>query len=80
MLGYTELYQTMLCHIVFMPIKKYRSVKEVAEYLQVHERTVYRLIKANKLKATKIGGWRVLVEDLEDFLKRSTNTHNAKRS
>lgn len=56
------------------------TVKEVAEYLVVHERTVYRLIKAKRLKAANIGGWRITAEDLQDFIKRRTNTHNAKRS
>ena len=43
------------------------TVDEVAKYLGVHSRTVYRLIKANKLKATKVGGWRIYVEDVKDL-------------
>jgi len=50
------------------------TVEEVADYLQVDQRTVYRYIHAKKIKATKIGSWRILVEDLQDFIKRSTNT------
>ena len=63
-----------------MTKNKFFTVKEVAEYLQVHERTIYRYIKANKLKAANIGGWRIMIEDLQDFIKRSTNTHNAKKN
>jgi excisionase family DNA binding protein len=63
-----------------MTNKKFLTVKEVADHLVVHQRTIYRYIKAKKLKATNIGGWRIMVEDLQDFIKRSTNTHYAKRS
>ncbi len=63
-----------------MSKKKFFTVKEIADSFQIHERTVYRAIKAKKLKATKIGAWRISMEDIEDFIKRSTNTHNAKRS
>ncbi len=55
------------------PKKDFFTVEEVADYLQVHERTIYRAIKAKKLKATKIGSFRIAPEDLQDFLRRSTN-------
>lgn len=79
MLGYVELYQDISCHIIFMPQNNFLTVKKVAKYLVVHPRTVYRLIKAKKLKATNIGGWRITHEDLQDFIKQSTNTYNEKR-
>lgn len=63
-----------------MPKNKFLTVKEVAEYLKIDQRTVYRYIDAKKIKAIKIGAWRIMVEDLQDFIKRSSNTHNAKRS
>ena len=63
-----------------MAKKDFFTVKEVAEHLKIDERTVYRYIHAKKIKATKIGGWRITVEDLQDFIKRSTNIHNAKKS
>lgn len=44
------------------------------ERLDIKERTAYRYIKEGKIKATKIGGWRVEEKDLEDFIKRSSNT------
>lgn len=79
MMGYTGLCQAITCPINFMPKDKFMTVNEVAKYLVVHPRTVYRLIEAKKLKATNIGGWRIYVEDLQDFIKSSTNIHNAKK-
>ncbi len=32
------------------------SVKEVADYLNMKEQTVYRLVQQNKITAVKIGG------------------------
>ncbi|MBI5072153.1 helix-turn-helix domain-containing protein [Candidatus Falkowbacteria bacterium] len=58
-----------------MPKKEFLTVKKVADYLQINERTVYRYIKAKKLKATKIGSWRVYFDDLQDFIKHSSNIH-----
>ena len=53
--------------------KGFLKIKDVAKYLQLGERTVYRYIKTKKLKATRIGGWRITKDDLQDFIKRSTN-------
>lgn len=45
------------------------TLKEVAKYLGVHEMTVYRLLKAGKLPATKVGGqWRFKKELLDKWL------------
>lgn len=56
-----------------MTKSEFFTVKEVAEHLRIHERTVYRYIKAKKLKATKIGAWRISIEDLRDFVRHSSN-------
>ena len=37
---------------------KLMNIKEASDYLQLHEMTVYRLIKAGKLPAKKVGGHR----------------------
>lgn len=76
MKSYAGLYRVIPSYTVsyhFMPKNKFLTVKEVADYLVVHERTVYRYIKAKKLKATKIGSWRITVGDIQDFIKRSSN-------
>lgn len=45
------------------------TLKEVAKYLGVHEMTVYRLLKAGKVPATKVGGqWRFKKDILDQWL------------
>ena len=56
-----------------MPKNKFMTVKETADYLQIDQRTVYRYIKAKKMKATKIGAWRISSEEIQAFIKRSSN-------
>lgn len=45
------------------------TIRQVADHLQVCERTVRRWIQEDKLKAMKIGrGWRVHPRDLDRLL------------
>jgi len=49
------------------------TVREVAEYLSVHPRTVLRLIERGELKASKIASrWRVSMEDVRDYMERQS--------
>ncbi len=49
------------------------TIKEVAEYLKVNERTVYRLAGAKKIPAFKVGGtWRFLRSDIDQWIKDQT--------
>ena len=50
-----------LSHILY-------TTNEVAEMLKVNKRTVFRYIKSGKLKATKIGQWRIKKENLDRFI------------
>ncbi len=52
------------------------TVKEVAQRLSVCQRTVIRLIKKKKLRASKIGNWRIKEVDVESFFNKNTNTKN----
>lgn len=52
---------------------KLLTLKEVAKYLRVSERSVLRYIASGRLKATKIGYWRISKEALEDFIKENSN-------
>ena len=46
------------------------TVREVAGYLRVHQRTAYRLITGGSIKAVKIGSqWRVPESALMEFLE-----------
>lgn len=57
---------------------KLLTIKEVAKYLRVSERSVNRYIKAGRLKASKIGVWRIRQSDLEDFLNKTSNLKKRK--
>jgi excisionase family DNA binding protein len=54
-------------------VKKYLTVREIAEKLDFTEEWVRDLITRKELKATKIGRWRISPEDLEEFIKSRTN-------
>lgn len=52
--------------------KTFYTAKELSEKLDCNIMTIYRYIKAKKLKAYKIGKeFRVEKEDYDNFLKRS---------
>ena len=45
------------------------TIKEVAEYLKVTERTIYRLAAAKKIPAFKVGGtWRFRTADIDGWI------------
>ena len=51
------------------------TVAQAADYLQVCEKTVRRLINSNKLTASKIGNrtWRIRKEDIDKYLRNTRN-------
>lgn len=48
--------------------EKLYTLQEIAEILRVSERSVFRYIHGARLKATKIGYWRISGKDLTAFL------------
>jgi len=56
-------------------IDKLLTIKEVAEILRVSERSVNRYIEAGRLRASRIGQWRIKQSDLEKFLRENLNIH-----
>ena len=58
---------------------KLLTIKEVAKILRVSERSVNRYIESGRLRAVKIGQWRIRQKDLEKFLKESENIKKGKK-
>ena len=50
-------------------------IKDVAEYLKVTERTIYRLAAAKKIPAFKVGGsWRFSRTDIDAWIRAQTSS------
>lgn len=50
------------------------TIPQTAEYLQVCDKTIRRLISSKKLSASKIGGsWRIKKSDIDDYLNETKN-------
>jgi excisionase family DNA binding protein len=58
-----------------MLVDNFLTIKEVAKKLRVSERSVMRYIKAKKLRASKMGQWRIKEEDLERFFNANINNY-----
>ncbi len=54
-------------------MEKLYTLEEVAQYLRVSERTLFRYIKNKKLRAYRIGQWRISGRDLKKFLRDFSN-------
>ena len=53
------------------------TVKEVADYLKVNDRTVYRLATSNKLPGFKVGGsWRFRKNEIDLWINEQSNHNN----
>lgn len=53
------------------------TVKEVADYLKVNERTVYRMAAVGKIPAFKVGGsWRFKQVELEKWIETQSNKNS----
>ena len=54
-------------------IDKHLTIEEVADILRVSTRTIVRYIESGKLKASKIGVWRIKESDVHLFLEETSN-------
>ena len=55
-------------------MKEIMTPREAAEYLSVHVRTIYRLVKNGEIPGRKIGGsWRFKKEALDEWLSIREN-------
>lgn len=57
-----------------MEKKPFYSPQEVADLLEVKVLTVYRWIRAGKLKAVKIGRWKISETELQRLLTEGEKT------
>lgn len=54
------------------------TIKEVAEYLQLNEKTTYRLVSQGKIPGFKVGGtWRFHRSELEDWVKQQCRSSSS---
>lgn len=54
------------------------TLDEVAAYLKVGKRTVYRLAAAKKIPAFKVGGtWRFLRADIDNWIRQQSKVRNS---
>lgn len=56
-----------------LPSWQWLTVGEVARAIGLTQERVRQLIRARKIRATKIGGWLVQSEDLKAFVQSRTN-------
>ena len=58
--------------------KKALTVKQVAEYLQVNERTIYKLAQVGRIPCFKVAGtWRFWKREIDEWTRdRSTRLEN----
>jgi len=56
--------------------EKFLTLKEVAKKLRVSKRSIYRYIGIGKIKAVKVGYWRISEKDLARFIFTNSNFKN----
>jgi excisionase family DNA binding protein len=57
------------------------TIKEVADYLKLTERTLYRLAQEGKIPAFKVGGsWRFRRDDLDHWIRQQTRNQEDEES
>jgi len=57
------------------------TIKQVANYLKVTERTIYRLAAAKQIPAFKVGGsWRFSRADIDSWIKQQSGDGRVNRT
>ena len=58
-----------------LPEEQVLTVKEVAQYLKVNERTIYRMAVAGELPAFRVGNaWRIRLSSLDAWINKQQKT------
>lgn len=60
-------------------IEKLYTIEEVSKIFRVSTRTITRYIEDGRLKASKLGVWRIKQSDLNVFLEDTSNVKKKKR-
>jgi excisionase family DNA binding protein len=66
-LSFSELFECLLSSFINKKarvgyLERLLTIKEISDVLQVNERTIHRLIQANRIPATKVGNqWRIFI-------------------
>lgn len=55
------------------------TIAQAAEYLQLSEKTIRRLISDEKIVAYKVGdrSWRIRMSDIDAYIMNNSNTTNS---
>lgn len=54
------------------------TIREVAEYLKINEKTAYRFAAEGKIPGFKVGGaWRFKRNDIEKWIEKQNRGHHA---
>ncbi|MFH1853927.1 MAG: helix-turn-helix domain-containing protein [Candidatus Omnitrophota bacterium] len=52
--------------------KQVMTVKDIAEYLDMHPMTIYKLVKIGKIPAFKVGtSWRIKRESIKKWIEKN---------
>ena len=53
------------------------TVKELANYLKIAEKTAYRLVLDKKIPGFKVGGaWRLRKKEIDEWIEKQTKNSN----
>jgi len=59
--------------------KEFLTLKEVANYLQLNERTLYKWAQKGSIPASKLGStWRFRKSDIDSWVETKKNTHKVR--
>ena len=60
-------------------VDKLLTIEEAAKILRVSTRSIVRYIESGRLKASKLGVWRIKQSDLSSFLEETSNVKKKKK-
>ena len=67
-------FETMLPIRIISMIEQIMTVRDIAAYLKLNERTVYRLASSAKIPAFKVGtSWRFKKEEIDNWIVQQHN-------